>query len=139
MKTENEESYQILGWIIQRAIKGFYTLIASPKMQEFVISHYKDLNIIIYDYREHEKHFHFDEISNWVRKNPNAGVYVLLNFQLALRTEEDIWRLNAERDLLAHIEKSLLFCMTEGKERELRKIAIDFCSFIREELCFIGR
>ena len=44
---ENTESYEILNWIIQKAVPGLYLLCASPKMQEEVISHYRGENIAV--------------------------------------------------------------------------------------------
>ena len=135
-KTENIESYEILLWLIEKAVPGLYLLCASPKMQEEIISHCKEGNIAVCDYREREKHFRVEEIETWMKENPQAGVYVLLNFQYALWTQNDIWALNLARDRLARSGKALLFCVTELKEQELRKTAIDFCSCIMNTLYF---
>ena len=75
-KMENTESYEILNWIIQKAVPGLYLLCASPKMQEKIISHYKEGNIAVCDYREQEKHFCVKEIETWMKGNQEADASV---------------------------------------------------------------
>ena len=110
MNNENTASYRDLGWILNHSNGGFFSLIASPKMQEEVIDHYSYGNLAVYDYREHEKHYLFEEIARWLESEPERAAYALLHLELALWEDADVKRLNFSRDMLARTGKNFIFC-----------------------------
>ena len=132
----NESAYKRLGWVLNRSQGGFYALIASPDMQRELFSRYQDRKILIYDYREHEKHYRFAEIAQALAEHPEAEICVLLNLQFALRSDQDVRLLNFSRDKIDQTGKTFLFCMDQAADDRLNRNAYDFYSFIRLFLRF---
>ena len=134
--TDNIASYEDLGWIISHSDEGFYALIASSKMQESVVSHYRSGPVAVYDYKEHPDDYRFRDVAVFLEEHPQARTVFLLNMQNALMKPEAVRRLNFSRDMLARTNRNFIFCMTEETFDELNRHAFDFFSFLKLKLRF---
>ena len=134
--TDNIASYEDLGWIINHSDEGFYALIASPRMQESVVSHYRLGPVAVYDYKERPDDYRFRDVVAFLEEHPQARTVFLLNMQNALMKLEAVQRLNFSRDMLARTNRNFIFCMTKDTFDELNLHAFDFFSFLKLKLRF---
>ena len=139
--TDNTSSYEDLNWILRYSDEGFFHLVASSGTQETVLSMCgKDVEI--YDYRDHPKRYSFADVARLVEAHPGRRAYILQNFQYALSGErgqdwdENIKRLNFSRDMLARMDKNIIFCMTEEADARLNREAVDFYAYNKMTLFF---
>lgn len=107
--TDNINSYSTLGWILNASEDGFFTLVATTKMQEEVLSHYRRANIAVYDCKQQKEGYNYTNIAQIIDTYPNTKAHFFLNFQEILVQEEDIRRLNISRDDLRRKKKILFF------------------------------
>ena len=135
---ENIASYEDLGWIVGESEEGFYALIAPPRMQKEVVSHYDAPNSVVFDYGKEPRPFFSRQLTDFVRSAvpPETNTVFVLNMQIALPDEDSIRRLNFSRDILAGLKKNLIFCLTEETFQRLNRSAHDFFSFIKLRLRF---
>ena len=136
MKTENQDEYKTIGWILDHSDEGFFFLVASEQAQRGVVSRYANASVAVLDYKKTQSRYTFLELEQFVGDNPNAKAYFLQNFQLAVRDGGDIERFNFSRDMLARLEKNFIFCVTQRADDMLAKGADDFYSFIKFRLYF---
>ena len=136
MSKRNQEAYETLGWIINESEKGFFLLIADEAVQSEISEIYSDGNIGVYDYKENPGTYSFQKIADYVEKNKDLKTFLILNFQFSLQTEQDLKRLNFSRDMLAALEKNLIFVITPYGDELLVKGAYDFYSFFKARLSF---
>jgi len=136
MNNPNIEAYQSLGWILNYSEDGIYFIITSESMQQEIAAHYTISNVEIYDYKQHSGTYSFNVLEDWINSNLQADAYFILNFQLVLQDEKDINRLNFSRDMLANLQKNLLFCMTQTADNILARSAYDFYSYIKLRIFF---
>ena len=130
------DGYRSLGWILNHSEEGFFFLIASEKTQNEVVGRYSGSNVAIFDYKKTRGPYSFHVVKEFVEANSQARAYFLLNFQLAIESDADIQRLNFGRDMLARLEKNIVFCMTQRMDDLLAKNAFSFYSFIKLRLVF---
>ncbi|MCL2225004.1 MAG: tetratricopeptide repeat protein [Defluviitaleaceae bacterium] len=143
----NAEAHWQMRDILETANRGFYIITAPPLMQPDIAAQYlslpptaQDKNIAMYNYAENTAPFSFGTLSKWVEENDSAGVYFLLNMQLAfpLEDEDAMYQLNMCRDLLASHNKVWFFFMSRELEKRLNLTALDFYDYVRVKVHFEG-
>ena len=136
MEHLNADSYNSIGWILNDSDDGFYFVVASEKAQQEVVEQYASPNIAIYDYKKSGVTYSFAGIYTFINANPNARAYFLQNFQLAIRDKKDVQRLNFSRDVLASLNKNIIFFVSQIVDDILARGALDFYSFIKLRIFF---
>lgn len=141
----NAEAHWEIQHILENADKGFYIIAAPPLMQPGIAEKYAKLptiaqgkQVAIYNYADNTAPFKFSTLSRWMEANDSAGVYFLLNMQLAfpLEDEDALYQLNMCRDLLASRNKVWLFFMSSELEKRLNLTVLDFYDYVREKVRF---
>lgn len=127
----NEASHQTLEWILSHSDSGFFSVIASESMQSHVVESYKHCNIAVYDYLSHPQQYRFSTIESWISAQPDKDAYFLLNLQQGIAEEAAVKRLNFSRDMLARLNKNIIFCMTQDADDLLNQEAYDLYSFFK--------
>ena len=136
MDNINTDSYMSLGWILNQSEDGFFLVIALENMQYEIISHYDIPNVAVYDCKKNSGAYSFGNLEKWIIENPQMKAYFILNFQLAIPKIEDVNQLNFSRDMLAKLNKNLIFCVTQAADNFLSKNAYDFYSYIKLQIAF---
>ncbi|MDO4803674.1 MAG: tetratricopeptide repeat protein, partial [Lachnospiraceae bacterium] len=137
MAEHNLMSYETIGWILKSSDEGFYLLIASREMQDIVVDNYAISGVAILDcLKIEDKTYSYRTISNWITEHPDKKAYFLKHFDVLLQNDNSIARLNFSRDMLADLEKNLIFCVTGFTDDKLNRKAIDFYSFIKLKIPF---
>ena len=131
MTERNQDGYQALGWILNHAEQGFFLVVAEEELQNEILSVYREGPVAVYDYREHPGPYSFQGFSAWLAGQEDVQTVFLANLQLAVQTEEDVKRLNFSRDMLARLEKNLIFLTTPYGDDLLATGAYDFYSFLK--------
>ena len=98
MSEGNQEGYQALGWIINRSESGIFLVIADEEMQKEIANIYMQGQTGIYDYKRYPGSYSFTVLRDWVESLPECNVFFIMNFQLAIGSDEDLRRLNFSRD-----------------------------------------
>lgn len=135
-KNVNASSYETLEWIVEHSDSGFFALIASEPMQSHVIQRFKRFNVAICDYRLYPGEYKFSTLEDWIADQPDKDAYFLLNFQRSLSGESAVKRLNFSRDMLARLNKNIIFCMTQDADNLLNREAYDLYSYIKIVVVF---
>lgn len=136
MTERNQDGYQALGWILNHAEQGFFLVVAEEELQKEILSVYREGPVAVYDYREHPGPYSFQGFSAWLAGQEDVQTVFLANLQLAVQTEEDVKRLNFSRDMLARLEKNLIFLTTPYGDDLLATGAYDFYSFLKLRILF---
>ncbi|MCL1816889.1 MAG: tetratricopeptide repeat protein [Clostridiales bacterium] len=136
MSNINSDSYQTVDWILNRSEYGFYFLIASANMQRKAVERYYNSSMVVYDYAKYQKSYSFVVVDDFIKANPGAKTYFLLNFQLAIQEDGERQKLNFSRDMLASLEKNIIFCITPNADDVLAGSAFDFYSYIKLRVFF---
>ena len=130
-------SYETIGWIMKNSDEGFFLLIASREMQNIVVDNYVISDVAVLDcLKVEDKTYSYRTISIWIAEHPDKKAYFLKHFDVLLQDDISISRLNFSRDMLADLEKNLIFCVTSFTDDKLNRKAIDFYSFIKLKIPF---
>ncbi len=135
MTERNQEGYQTLDWVLSHSEQGFYLVVAQEEVQKEILSVYRQSPVGIYDYREHPGPYAFQAFSAWLAEQADVQTIFLANLQFAVQREDDIKRLNFSRDMLASLEKNLIFLTTPYGD-DLLSQAYDFYSFLKLRILF---
>ena len=136
MMESNQEGYQTLGWIINKSEQGLYLIVAPESIQEEIVSIYRFGDVEIYDCKQYPGAYSFQKLREWITFVSESSTFLIVNFQLALQEEEDFRRLNFSRDMLAGLEKNLVFLTTPYGDDRLAVSAYDFYSFVKLRVVF---
>ena len=136
MSERNQEGYRSLGWIINKSEQGLFLAIAEERMQEELADIYRQGAVEIFDYKEHSGEYVFRDLQEWVNGLPEAKVFMVVNFQLALQSEQSLKRLNFSRDMLEGLGKNMIFLVTPYGDDQLAAGAYDFYSFVKLRITF---
>lgn len=136
MKERDQEGYRTLGWIINKSEQGLFLVIADEKMQAEIAAIYRRGAVEIYDYRRHPAEYAFRDLQEWVTGLPETKVFMVVNFHLALQSEQSLRRLNFSRDMLEGLGKNLIFLVTPYGDDQLAAVAYDFYSFVKLKVTF---
>ncbi|MDE7309016.1 MAG: tetratricopeptide repeat protein, partial [Lachnospiraceae bacterium] len=136
MSESNQEGYQTLGWIINKSEYGLFLVIADEEMQNEIARVYRRGMVRIYDYKEHPKAYSFLDLKKWIENFLEIQTFLIINFQFAIQSEDDLKRLNFSRDMMAGLGKNLIFCTTPYGDDMLASGAYDFYSFIKMRIFF---
>ena len=136
MSESNQEGYQTLGWIMNKSEYGLFLVVADETIQKEIISIYRQGMIGIYDYKEHPESYSFHSLKKWIDTLPEIQTFLIVNFQFAVQSEDDLKRLNFSRDMLAGLGKNLIFFTTLYGDDMLAGNAFDFYSFIKIRVIF---
>lgn len=139
MTEHDRDGYQTLEWIISKSESGLFLVVAEEFVQETIADIYRQRAVGIYDCRQHKEPYSFLRLSEWINSQTDALSFFIVNFQLAIQSEQDLKRLNFSRDMLDRLEKNLIFLTTAYGDDKLAKGAFDFYSFIRLRVDFCGR
>jgi len=134
----NQEEYQTLGWIINKAESGLFLVVANEEIQREIVETYRGGKIEVYDYKQHGGEYSFRVLEDWIEAAGNSQTFFLVNFHLALQSDEDLSRLNFSRDMLAGLGKNLIFFTTPQGDDRLATGAYDFYSFLKVRMLFHG-
>ena len=109
---QNIMSYETIGWIMKNSDEGFFLLIASREMQNIVVDNYVISDVAVLDcLKVEDKTYSYRTISIWIAEHPDKKAYFLKHFDVLLQDDFSISRLNFSRDMLADLEKNLIFCV----------------------------
>ena len=134
---QNIMSYETIGWIMKSSDEGFYLLTASREMQDIVVDNYVLSDVAILDcLKVEDKTYSYRTIAMWISEHPDKKAYFLKHFDVLLQDEYSIARFNFSRDMLADLEKNIIFCVTSLTDDNLNRKAIDFYSFIKLKIPF---
>ena len=136
MEESNQEGYQTLGWIINKSEYGLYLVIADETIQKEIVEIYQKGKIGIYDYKQHQETYSFHNLKEWILSLPEIHTFFIVNFQFSIRSEQDLKRLNFSRDMIANLQKNLIFFTTPSEDDKLIVSAYDFYSFIKIRITF---
>lgn len=136
MSERNQEGYQSLGWIINKSECGLYIAVAEEAIQREIVEVYRRGAVGVYDYRRNPGQYSFQVLQQWIAQRPELQTFLIVNFQFAIRSEEDLKRLNFSRDMLAGLEKNLIFLTTAYGDDQLAGSAYDFYSFVKMRILF---
>ena len=136
MRETNQEGYQTLGWIINESQSGLYLVVADEKKQSEILDIYRQGAIGIYDCRLYSGAYSFQKLKEKIESWSDKQTIFVANFQLAIRNEEDLRKLNFSRDMLAGMKKNLVFLTTTYGDDLLSRGAYDFYSFIKVRVQF---
>ena len=136
MKERDQEGYRTLGWIINKSEQGLFLVIADEKMQAEIAAIYRRGAVEIYDYRRHPAEYAFRDLQEWVTGLPETKVFMVVNFHLALQSEQSLKRLNFSRDMLEDLGKNLIFLVTPYGDDQLAAAACDFYCFVKLKVTF---
>lgn len=136
MSEKNLDGYQALGWIINRSESGLFLAVADELIQMEIVEVYRHGRIGIYDCRQNPGGYSFQTLKQWIDAQSGTDTFFVINFHLAIQNEEDIRRLNFSRDMLAGLEKNLIFFTTAYGDDSLATGAYDFYSFIKIRVIF---
>ena len=75
-------------------------------------------------------------MQQWIAQKSEIQTFLIVNFQFAIQSEEDLKRLNFSRDMLAGLEKNLIFLTTAYGDDQLAGGAYDFYSFVKIRIIF---
>ena len=134
----NLESYETLGWIIRESENGFFLVVANEKIQEEIIEIYQGGTVGIYDYKQFPGEYSFHKFREYIEKEPKIKTYFIANLQLEVQSEDGLKRLNFSRDMLAALDKNLIFITTPYGDNLLAKGAYDLYSFFKMRIDFEG-
>lgn len=90
----------------------------------------------VYDYRKNPGQYSFQVLQQWIAQKSEIQTFLIVNFQFAIQSEEDLERLNFSRDMLAGLEKNLIFLTTAYGDDQLAGGAYDFYSFVKMRIIF---
>lgn len=135
-QNHNQDEYQTLGWIINQSEQGLYLAIADEEIQQEIIGAYRHEIVGIYDYRQYPGAYSFPVLEEWMKTMPEIQTFFIANLQFAVQSEKDLKRLNFSRDLLAGLEKNIIFLTTPYVDDRLATVAYDFYSFIKIRIIF---
>ena len=136
MSESNRESYQTLEWAVTKSETGLFLVIADEEIQEEIVETYRESAVKIFDYRQYPEVYSYQMLAEWMGNYPESGTFFFVNFQFALRGDQDFKRLNFSRDMLARLDKNLFFLTTPYGDDRLVSRACDFYSFIRMRIIF---
>ncbi len=136
MKEHNQEEYRTLDWIMAQSEKGIYLVVAEEAVQEEIVDCYKGRKTGIYDYKINPGAYSFQILQKQITGMPEMSTFLIANFQLAVQNQEDLGRLNFSRDMLAGLEKNLIFLITPYGDHMLASGAYDFYSFVKLRVIF---
>ena len=136
MSQSNQEGYQTLGWIINKSEYGLFLVIADEEMQNEIARVHRRGMVRIYDYKEHPKAYSFLDLKKWIENFLEIQTFLIINFQFAIQSEDDLRRLNFSRDMMAGLGKNLIFFTTPYGDDMLASGASDFYSFIKIRILF---
>ena len=136
MSESNRESYQTLEWAVTKSETGLFLVIADEEIQEEIVETDRESAVKIFDYRQYPEVYSFQMLAEWMGNYPESGTFFFVNFQFALRGDQDFKRLNFSRDMLARLDKNLFFLTTPYGDDRLVSRACDFYSFIRMRIIF---
>ena len=136
MAESNQEEYRILGWIINQSEQGLFLAIAEEQTQKEIADLYRQGSVKIYDCKRNPGEYYFVELQKWVDSFPKQKTFLIMNFQLAIQTEESLKRLNFSRDQIEGLGKNIIFFVTSYGDDRLAKKAYDFYSFVKIRMLF---
>lgn len=136
MLENNQAGYQTLGWIINKSENGLFLVIAEESIQQEIVEVYRGGMIGVYDYKRYQGGYSFRKLKEWIDAQADTQTFFVVNFQFALQSEQDIDRLNFSRDMLAGLQKNLIFFTTPYGDDQLAGGAYDFYSFIKIRILF---
>ena len=136
MSESNRESYQTLEWAVTKSETGLFLVIADEEIQEEIVETYRESAVKIFDYRQYPEVYSYQMLAEWMGNYPESGTFFFVNFQFALRGDQDFKRLNFSRDMLARLDINLFFLTTPYGDDRLVSRACDFYSFIRMRIIF---
>ena len=136
MSESNRESYQTLEWAVTKSETGLFLVIADEEIQEEIVETYRESAVKIFDYRQYPEVYSYQILAELMGNYPESGTFFFVNFQFALRGDQDFKRLNFSRDMLARLDKNLFFLTTPYGDDRLVSRACDFYSFIRMRIIF---
>ena len=123
----NMLSYETIGWIMNYSDEGFFTIVASWEMQDIVVENYEFPDVAVLDcIKLEDKTYSFRTIASWIAGQPDKKVYFLKHFDAVVQDDFSIARLNFSRDMLASMEKNIIFCITQVTDDKMNKKAVDF-------------
>ena len=133
----NMLSYETIGWIMNYSDEGFFIMVASREMQDIVVDNYEFPDVAVLDcIKLTDKTYSFKTIASWIEGQPDKKVYFLKHFDAVVQDDFSIARLNFSRDMLASMEKNIIFCITQVTDDKMNKKAIDFYSFVKFRMPF---
>lgn len=137
MESSNQYAYQTIGNIINHSEKGLFLLIAEEEEQKEIKSIYRNSGVKIFDYKEQGGiHYSFEQFQDWLQKFSDLKTVLILNLQLAVQGEVNRKRLNFSRDMLARLNKNLIFTVNRYGDDLLARDAFDFYSYIKFRIYF---
>ena len=136
MTESNQEGYRTLGWILNQSEQGLFLAIADGQTQKEIADLYRQSSVKIYDYKRNPGEYSFVELQKWVDSFPKQKTFLIVNFQLAIQTEESLKRLNFSRDQLEGLGKNIIFLVTSYGDDRLAVKAYDFYSFVKIRILF---
>ena len=136
MSESNRESYQTLEWAVTKSETGLFLVIADEEIQEEIVETYRESAVKIFDYRQYPEVYSYQMLAEWMGNYPESGTFFFVNFQFALRGDQDFKRLNFSRDMLEGLGKNFIFFVTPYGDDRLVSRACDFYSFIRMRIIF---
>ena len=135
--TDNTQSYEDLGWFLEKSEKGFCLLVTRPRMQNEVASHFHSPDVTVYNYaHQGVSHFYFADVERLVKENPNSKSFFMVQFQQAVSDEIDKLRFNFSRERLDGLERNFIFCVTEEAADGLNQKARDIYSWMKLKIPF---
>ena len=115
---------------------GLYLVVAEEEAQEEIAAGCQEKGAGVYDYKLDFGRYSFHALQEKLGFFENASTILIVNFQLAIQTEEDLARLNFSRDMLAGLGKNLIFLTTQCGDNKLAVGAYDFYSFLKLRILF---
>lgn len=133
---DQQEEYRTLEWIMGQSEHGLYLVVAEEEAQEEIAAGCQEKGAGVYDYKLDFGRYSFHALQEKLGFFENASTILIVNFQLAIQTEEDLARLNFSRDMLAGLGKNLIFLTTQCGDNKLAVGAYDFYSFLKLRILF---
>lgn len=136
MSESNQEGYRALGWIINESEQGLYLVVADEDIQKEIVDIYRHGSVHIYNYKRNPGVYSFRDLQEWILGLPEAQVFIIANFHLAIQEDESLKRLNFSRDMLERLGKNIIFLVTPYGDDQLAAGAYDFYSFVKLRITF---
>ena len=134
---DNAEAYFTLSWILDDADKGFYIVVATPRMQRHIATLYSTQRVAIYDYSQIQGNYSYALLNTWMDSQPeDVDIFFFLNMQIAFPDENYIASFNMSRDWIAKRKKICIFFMDKDLEYQLSTSAYDIYAYVRQKMFF---
>lgn len=136
MNTANTDEYRSLDSSLSHSEEGLYLLIASEAEQRKVVEYYQRAGAVVYDCKRTDSSFSFRGLEQWVSSEPHAKTFFIINFQILTQEKQNVEKLNFSRDMLARLQKNIVFCLTQRADDLLARSAYDFYSYVKLRFFF---